>query len=401
MNIDKYRLTGTAKRLGFGLVISAAITGHAFANDVGITADTIKIGMFGPLTGPVAIYGYPINNGAIAVYNEINEKGGIHGRKIEIVHEDDACDPAKARAAVKKLISRDEVFMIHGGSCSAATFAARETFIEEEVPFMVMAATMDKITAPVSKYIFTAVPSGADDGQSMIDFVRSNPDIKRVAIITHTDDWAHAKLGSIKAGIEEGGLELVAEEVIDRNATDATAQVLRIKDANADVTIFVTYPGESAVFLRDAKKYGLEGPFVGSNSVMDMHDLANRAGGEDAVADTYVAAFLKDAVDAEAMQPYADLMRKYFPNERLQSVNFYGMLGAYAVADALERAGPDVTRESFLEALEATKDFPGHSSYCSLTYTPESHQGCAKEQMWVLQEGKIVSIGDSWPAAAR
>ncbi|HKP65433.1 MAG TPA: ABC transporter substrate-binding protein, partial [Casimicrobiaceae bacterium] len=110
----------------------------AMAED-GVTDTTIKIGMFGPLTGATSVYGYPINNGAIALYKDINDKGGINGRKIEIVHEDDACDPAKARAAVKKLIYSDKVFMINGGSCSAAVVAARDEFIDSKVPFMVMA----------------------------------------------------------------------------------------------------------------------------------------------------------------------------------------------------------------------------------------------------------------------
>ena len=103
---------------GIGLGFSA------HAGDPGITKDTIKIGTFGPLTGPVSLYGYPIINGAAAVYKKVNDEGGIHGRKIELVYEDGVCDPAKTRAAVKKLIASHEVFMINGGNCSAAVFAA-------------------------------------------------------------------------------------------------------------------------------------------------------------------------------------------------------------------------------------------------------------------------------------
>jgi branched-chain amino acid transport system substrate-binding protein len=385
--------------MSVGVLLSATFATYALANDVGVTDDTIKIGMFGPLTGPVAIYGYPVDNGAIAVYNEINEKGGINGRKIKVILEDGACDPAKARAAVKKLINRDKVFMIQGGSCSAAASAIRDLVIAQKLPYMVTIATEDKITKPVNPYIFTTVPTGTIDGQAMIDFVRSNPDIKRVAIVTHTDAWAHAKLDAIKHGIQEAGLELVDEEVLDRNATDATTQVLKIKESKPDVTIFVTYPGESAVFLRDAKKYGLKGPFVGSNAVMDMHDLADRAGGAEAVTDVYAAAYLKAPVKSDEMKSYADLMQKYFPNERLQSANFFAMLSSYTIIDAIKRAGPDLTRDSFLAALEATKDLPGQAAYCSVSYSAEMHQGCAKEQMWTLQDGKIVPVGDKWPAA--
>lgn len=97
-----------------GIVATSSVHGQ----EVGITDTTIRLGMFGPLTGAVSIYGYPINNGAIAVYQEINAQGGINGRKIEIVHEDGSCDPAKTRAAVKKLIENDKVFAVHGGAAT-------------------------------------------------------------------------------------------------------------------------------------------------------------------------------------------------------------------------------------------------------------------------------------------
>jgi branched-chain amino acid transport system substrate-binding protein len=374
---------------------AAATSGHA---EEGVTSTTIKLGMFGPLTGPVSIYGYPINNGAIAVYNSINDQGGINGRKIEIVHEDGACDPAKTRAAVKKLISRDHVFAVHGGSCSGATFATREVLIDEQVPFMVMAATLDKISAPVSKYVFTTTPPGNTDGAEMIRFARSMPNVKRVAIVHHTDEWAAAKLEAVKAGLAQPGLELVADEVLDRNASDATTQVLHIKDSKPDVVLFVTYPAESAVFLRDSRKYGLNGPFIGTNGVTDLLDLANRAGGLDAIRDVYASAFLSGPVGSAALKDATLLLQSYFPKDKPQSVSFYGMSGAYAVIDALRRAGPDLTRASFIAALESTKDLPAGPAYCRVTITPANHQGCLAQQMWTVRDGAIVALGETWPA---
>src|ERR1700716_758477 len=95
------------------MLAARAFAFSADAADQGVTKDTIKIGMFGPLTGPVSLYGYPILNGAAAVYKKANDEGGIHGRKIDLVYEDDVCHPAKTRAAVKKLISSAQVFAIH------------------------------------------------------------------------------------------------------------------------------------------------------------------------------------------------------------------------------------------------------------------------------------------------
>ena len=380
---------------GLAMAVAGLCTGPAWAQD-GVTDKTIRIGMFGPLTGPVSIYGYPINDGAIAVYKAVNDAGGINGRKIEIVQEDDGCDPAKARAAVKKLISVDNVFMIHGGSCSGPTFAIRETVSDAHVPFMVMAATLDKISVPVDKYVFTTTAPGTSDGAEIIRFVRSMPNVHRIGIVRHTDEWANAKMEAIHTGLGQPGLALVADEVLERNATDATTQVLHLKDAKPDAVLFITYPGESAVFLRDARKYGLTGPFIGTNGVSDLLDLAQRAGGLDTVRDVYATAFLKGPVGSPQLQEATGLLTKYFASDKPQSVSFYGMSGAYAVVDALRRAGPDLTRDKFIQALEASKNVQAGPAFCEITITPSNHQGCTSEQMWTVKDGKIVALGETW-----
>jgi len=395
----KSRLHAIAQRIlcGVGFILAAALAAGGASAETGVTRDTIKLGMFGPLTGPVSIYGYPINNGAIAIYRMINDQGGIHGRKIEIVHEDGACDPAKTRAAVKKMISRDEVFAVHGGNCSAAVFAAKDIFVDEKVPLMIMAATLDKIAVPMNRYIFTTTPLGSTDGAALMKFVRSMPGAHRIALIHHTDEWANSRTDVIRKEVPGSGLELVADEVLDRGASDATTQVLKIKEAKPDVTLFITYPAESAVFLRDARKYGLEGPFVGALSVQDMLDLAQRAGGLAAVKDTYATAFLAGPLGSPALQEWTTTFQKYFPNDRPQSLSFYGMSGAFAVIDALRRAGPDLTREKFIAALEATKNLAAGPQYCKVTFSPTDHVGCRAVHIWTVRDGKIAVVGETWP----
>lgn len=376
-------------------VLAIGLAGPALA-ETGVTDTTIKLGMFGPLTGAVSIYGYPINNGAIAIYREVNEQGGIHGRKIEIFHEDGSCDPAKTRAAVKKLIHNDEVFAIHGGSCSAAVYAARDEFIDNKVPFMVMAATLDAISDPPNRYIFTTTLPGSADGNIALNFTKSIPNVKKIAIIKHANEWAEAKGKNIYENYKKAGLELVADETLEAKATDATSQVLRIKQAKPDATIFLLYPGESAVFLRDARKYGLKGPFIGTNSVMDLLDLAERAGSKEALRDTYASAFLAGPIGSPEMQKWTDIYRKHFPNDKVQSLSFYGMSGALTVVEALKRAGRDLTRDKFIAALESIKDGEGGPAYCKVNFSKERRQGCLDGTVWTIRGDKIVAIGPTY-----
>lgn len=376
---------------------TSIIAAQSALAETGVTDDTIKLGFFGALTGPVSLYGYPVINGAVAVYESVNDAGGIHGRKIEFTYEDSACDAAKARAAVKKLVFSSEVFAIHGGSCSGAVAASRDVIIDSEAPFMVLTTVLDSISSPVAENIFTTTQPASFDGATMAKFATTIPNIEKVAIVANSDDWADAHLDAIRPTLEDAGIEIASDVILERNASDATTQVLKSQQADVDAVLLVTYPNETAVFLRDAKKYGLEGPFIGASGQMDMLAVAERAGGMDYVQDYYVSSYLSDPVDAPESKEYADLYKKYFPDDKLQTLSFYGMSGAYAIVDALEAAGPDLTREKFIEALNGLSENRAGPAYCKITFSADDHQGCKLGHMWAIRDGVVKSIGDSWP----
>lgn len=379
-------------------VLFAFVASIAQAAEPGVTPTAIKIGMFGPLTGPVSLWGYPINNGAIAIYNHVNANGGIFGRKIEVIDEDGACDPAKTVAAVKKLIVRDNVFVIHGGTCSAAVMAARDDIIEAKVPYVVMAATLDKISRPANRYVFTTTMPGSGDGAVMAGFVASMPDVKTVAIVKHSDEWADAKADAFVARLDKK-ITVVATEQMDRKVADAVAQGVRLKQMNPDVVVAFTYPAETAVLLRDARKLGLDVPFVATTSVMDLADLAQRAGGQEVMKRVYAASFLTSPPGTPEAARWDEIYRASFPQDKLQTLSFFGMSGALLVVDALKRAGPDLTREGFLKALEATKDLDAGPAFCRITLDADNHQGCTQGTMWTLLDNKVVPVGPTWKAA--
>lgn len=374
------------------LAFSAAAVAQ---NAPGVTDKTIKIGMFGPLTGSLSIWGYPVLNGTSMVYKEVNAKGGIHGRTIEFIQEDDACDPAKAVAAAKKLIHRDRVFMINAGVCSGAVMATREEMIANKVPLMVLVASLHLITEPVSPYIFTVSPTGMHDGKTMGEFSLSIPNAKTVAFIGHADEWAKTKIDAFKA-ITAGKLDIVADEVIDRRVTDATAQVLAIKRRNPDVVALMTYPGETATVLRDAHKYGLKTKFIGNNALIDLPSLVERAGSPEAVQDVYVMASLTGPVGSKTLEPFEAMLKRHYPNDKPKAESFWGTASALVVVEALRRAGRDLTREKFLKALEEIKDLETGIAPCKISLTPTSHQGCQAQVAWKLSNGRPVAVGLKW-----
>ena len=143
----------------FAITIAAATMAlSSFAIDASVKADTpgvsdkeIRIGAFGPFGGPVYLYGKLVMNGVEAVFDKVNESGGVNGRKLVLVREDDNCKPEGAIAAVKKLAYQEKVFAIIGGACSNATLAATPELVKSGVPMVVNSAVADAITTPPKK----------------------------------------------------------------------------------------------------------------------------------------------------------------------------------------------------------------------------------------------------------
>ena len=219
-----------------GLLMTVAALQAAQAQVPGVTADTIKIGTFGALTGPGYLYGKLPMNGVEVVFDEVNAAGGINGRKLELVREDDRCDPAAAIGAVKKLIHQDQVFAIIGGGCSNATFAAREAIEKAKMPVVIFASVHDGITTPAAPNIFSTALTSTIESQAQLEFALDQG-AKRIAIVSMRDAWGRSRYTPLMEAFKKKGITPVADEEMAPDANDATAQVLRLKAANADAVM--------------------------------------------------------------------------------------------------------------------------------------------------------------------
>lgn len=374
----------------------AFLSNAAQAADPGITSTSIKIGMIGSLTGPAAPWGWPTINGARMVYDAVNAAGGIHGRKIEVVVEDSQCTAALALAGAKKLIHRDNVFMIHGGSCSGSILPVREDILSNKVPMMVLVATIDQLVQKKpNDYIFRAFLPGSYDGTIMADFLATVPNVKKVVVVGHSDEHASARYGTLRDGLKKHGLELLGLETVETQLTDATAQVLKIKSMAPDAVVIVARPAPGAVFLKDAYRLGLNVPMVGA-TVVDLQDLIDRVGDTKPLENTHVVSFYKAPLTEAPMAPWIEMLKKYYPNDKVQASALYGTSGALAVVEALKRAGPDLTREKFVAAMREIKNMDGGPMACKVTFSADDHEGCKTGSVWGIRAGKIVVMGDAW-----
>ena len=366
-------------------VLACALATAVAAED-GVTANSIKIGVMGPFTGNASSYS-KAQIGLDAYYKWVNDQGGVNGRKIETVMEDYACDSTKGIAAVKKLIHQDKVFMLHGNSCSAVAMAIKPVVIEAGIPWVVAHAANPNISSPPTKNIFHGVPVGKTMGIAMGQFVSSKPGLQRVAVISHTDDWAKSYCVPANEYLSSKNIKPVLEVAFERGQTDSTAQTLRIKQANPDFVIACLYEAETAIFLKDAKKFGLNVPVMGTAGT-DLENTLKRVGDLDTVANYYVPHMYADNLDGPRLKKYADILKKYYPNESLTAFSLISMGSAMAVVEALKRAGKEPTRDKLIAELDKTKNFDTGVLAGRISWAPSDRDGVKEVAVAGFVKGK-------------
>ena len=366
-----------------------AMVGAANADETtGLTDTAIKVGVMGPFTGNASSYS-KTQIGLMAYFKHINDQGGINGRKFEIVQEDTACAPAKGIAAAKKLVHQDKVFYLHGNSCSGVAMAVKPTVAPTGIPWIIAHAVNPKITMPVNekKSIFHGVPAGPAYGSTMGKFVMSKPGVKRIAMVTHTNDWAKAYCDPAIEVIKASGGKIIETLALERGQTDATAQVLKLKKAKPDFVLGCLYEAETVIFLRDAKKYGVRIPVMGTAGT-DLENTLERLGDPDAVKDYYVLHAFVDKVDGPKMKKWNDIILKYYPNETITGFSAVSMASGVAAVNALKAAGRDLTRSKFIAELDNIKGLKTGILACDITWSSTDRHGCKKSAVAGFVDGK-------------
>jgi branched-chain amino acid transport system substrate-binding protein len=321
----------------------------------GVTDNEIVVGLFGPLSGPLVAYGVDPLNAAKMIYDDVNAKGGIHGRKIRLVIEDDKCNGNELVGVVKKLITVDNVFFLHGGSCTAAIAAAQEYVLREKVPFVMLNAAGDNAVFPPTRYMFGSFQGTQRVyGSALAEYAVRNLKAKRVAIIVHDDDYGKANLAAAKAVVERLGGQVVAQERIPPAITDITAPVLNLRASKPDAILSGAYPAPAVLLAQKYGEFGMTSiPLLQSTQGMPTPSVyAKNVGNPDALKNVYHTWSFNDIADDALRQKWVGMYRKHYPDREPGPFMVTGIPSALAVVDTLQRMGRDLTREKFVEAME-------------------------------------------------
>jgi branched-chain amino acid transport system substrate-binding protein len=373
-------------------VATLGLTQAAHAAEPGITDTSIKIGLFSPLSGAGMAYGYDVVNAAKMYYDKVNKEGGINGRKIELVVEDTRCNANDLVAAVKKLVEQDHVFLLNGGSCSAAVVASKEFVERAKVPFIMLNASGDGALYPPSKYIYGAFSiSQHAVGGSMVEFAVDRLKAKKIGYINHDDAYGTWNLTAAEFQAKQHSGTTLSVQSISPNINDVTAPMLKVRAANPDVLLLTTYARPAALIIKKAHELGWTKPIVlAVNGTADLKQLVENVGGPSALKNFYIQDVVAGLPDDPKLKWVYDMYKQYYPELAAkpgypQSYMPYGIPSAMTVVQALKDAGPQPTREKVLAALEHLKLDTGIMAG-PIEFTPTDH-AAQKAAIYMKFEG--------------
>jgi branched-chain amino acid transport system substrate-binding protein len=363
----------------------------------GITDDTIRVGMIVDLTGPLAFIGQEISTGAELYFQDVNDRGGVHSRKIELIVEDDGYQPPRAVAAFRKLVDVDGIFCLLGNVGTATTMAIMPMLEEEAIPLLEPNSFSSALYTPPHRYVFTVPLSYPAQSWVMVQRIADSPDAAaaRLGVIYQDDDFGLDGLQGVRDAAAHYGLTIVAEEAHQRGATDFSTTVLNLKRANPTHVILWTVLRETAAVLQEAHQLGWEPQFFGNNTAADDHLVGLAA---EALRDSNALFATNWDPSSPSMNTYLEALSRYAPNKEPAYYHAAGFAEAQILVEALERAGRDPTREKLVAAAETFDGWDENAYGMPVTYGPGLRGGLDIKVFFKkadVEQGKLVRASDN------
>lgn len=363
-----------ASRFALAMMVVVSLAAGAIGQERGVTPTEIVLGTTMPLSGPAALWGVPVSGGMDALLRTINDQGGIHGRKLRLIVKDDGYLPPRAVTNTRELVERDGVFALVASLGTANVFAMRDYVIESQTLWITPLATTD-IWAGFrkKKYLFVTYPGYIDEGIYLTRYAAESLKAKKIAVFFQNDLYGQMGLLGVKRGMAQvKDVKLVAQvsyEVTDR---EVAAQALKLKESGADTVILYALPVLGAAIVREMAKLDYRPTLMSSFTLLDPIMFA--IGGE-AWNNIYFTSY----IPLIGMDPKVDAMLAAITrvNPALARNPFNAIAGVSfieAFLEGLRRAGPNLTRDGLVTAMESIRNWNGEVIR-NVTFGPDKHQG--------------------------
>jgi len=376
------------------LIAGAALlaAGPALAESQGVSATEIVIGTHTALTGPVAPWGIGSTNGMRMAFDEVNEKGGIHGRKVKYIVEDHGYQVPRAVQAGNKLLNSDKIFLMVGALGTPMNNAVFQQQLAVGVPNLGPFTAARSMYHPFHKLKFATLSSYYDQIRAGFKYFAERKGMKTPCVMYEDNDFGQEILEGARDQAKAMNMKIAAESGHKPTDTDFTGAISKLREAKCDVIFMGTIVRDTIIPYSTARKLGWDVAFVGTSASYE-NVVATAQGGitEGFFTLNGQEVLYPDQIESKEAKAFFERYKAKFNQDAFYPAQLgYGI--GELVVEALEKAGKDLTTEGFLKAYESIKDRVGTMSGPPITFAADRHLGSDLVFLSVVEKGRWKSV---------
>ena len=367
--------------------VLAVCSAQSIAQSQGISKTEIIIGTILDQSGPLAGFGKQSRLGMQLRVDEVNEQGGINGRKLKLIVEDDGYDPKKAVLAAQKLVNQDKIFIMAGHLGTAQNLASMPVQFEKNVINFFPITAAREMYEPLDRLKYSFAATYFDQMREALPNLIKEKNAKKVCTIYQDDDFGLEVLRGAEAGLKTAGMTLVEKTSFKRGATDFSSQVAKMKASGCDLVVLGTIIRETIGTIGESRKTGFNPTFIGSSA--SYTDLIHKLGGAP-MNGMYATHTVQHPYLDEAAQPIRFWANKYKTkfNEDPTVFSVYGYSLIDTFAKAALKAGNNLSTDTFIKAMDSMVIEPDMFGSPQMTFSATKRLGNDLSRMSQITDGK-------------
>ncbi len=375
-----------------GAALLLATTG-AWAQSQGVSKTEIVVGSIQDLSGPLAGFGKQIRLGMNLRVDEINEQGGVNGRKLKLLVEDSGYDPKRAVLAAQKLVNQDKIFAMVGHLGTAQNMAAMPVQFQKNVINFFPVTAAREMYDPFHRLKYAFAATYYDQMRTALPVLVKEKGAKKVCTMYQDDEFGLEVVRGAKEGLKSIGMTMAEETTFKRGATDFASQMQKLASAQCDFVVLGTIIRETIGGIATARKIGFNPTFMGSTAAYT--DLIHKLGGP-AMNGLYATMTVQNPYLDDASQPVRFWANKYKTkfNEDPTVFSVYGYTIIDTFAKAASKAGNNLTTDSFIKAMDTMTIPPDIFGSAPSTFGPQKRLGSNASRMSQIVDGRWKVVSD-------
>ncbi|MDO5693816.1 MAG: ABC transporter substrate-binding protein [Pseudomonadota bacterium] len=359
----------------------------------GVSKDKITIGTIQDLSGPLAGFGKQVRMGMLLRVDEINEQGGINGRKLELKIEDSGYDPKRAVLAAQKLVNQDKIFAMVGHIGTAQNLATFPVLFSKNVFSFYPITAAREMYEPLHRLKYAFAATYYDQIRMAVPKLVQEKGAKKVCAIYQDDEFGLEVMRGGETALKAMGTDYAEKTTFKRGATDFSSQVARMKAAGCDFVVLGTVIRETIGTIGESRKTGFNPTFLGTSAAYT--DLIHKLGGK-AMDGLYAAMTVQHPYLDEASQPLRFWANKYKTkfNEDPTVFSGYGYGAIDHFVRGVQKAGANLTVDSFIKAMDSYSSDGDIFGAAPMSFSPTKRLGSNMPRLSQIQDGRWKVVSD-------